>query len=76
MSVTQAITTTPELGAIRITASQDLVRLCFSHDTERWLFARYYQVIQDKSETLLSLRDTIEHYRTTPYPVLFEEMKG
>ena len=67
------ITTTPELGAV---ANHSLVKLCMGHDTERWLFAAYYQTQQSKSETLLSLRDTIEHYRTTPYPVLFEEMKG
>ncbi len=60
---------------LRKTANLDLVRLCFNWTTARWLFAAYYQTQQNKSETLLSLRDTIEHWRTTPYPVLAEEMR-
>ncbi len=67
------ITTTPELGAV---ARHPLTRLSFWHDTERYIFAEYFVTQQNKSETLLSLRDVIEHYRTTPYDVLFEEMKG
>ena len=61
-----------ELQAI---ANHPLTRLCFWHDTERYIFSEYFVTQQNKSETLLSLRDAIEHWRTTPYPVLFEEMR-
>ena len=61
---------------LRAIANHPLTRLLFWHDTERYIFAEYFAVIQDKSETLLSLLDAIEHWRTTPYDVLFREMKG
>jgi hypothetical protein len=64
MSITQDVATHP------------LTRLCFPTIAHQWKFAEYYTLMQNKSETLLSLLDTIEHWRTTPYPVLAEEMKG
>ncbi len=62
-----------ELQAI---ATHPLVRLCFNWTHERWLFAEYYQHVQSRSEELLSLRDVIERWRCTPYPVLFQEMRN
>jgi hypothetical protein len=73
MNDTQAIATLDEL---RVIATHPLTRLIFNWTYERWLFAEYFMFMQNKSETLLSLLDTIEHWRTTPYDVLFEEMKG
>ena len=61
-----------ELQAI---ATHPLTRLVFPTIAHQWKFAEYYTLMQSKSETLLSLRDVIEHWRTTPYPVLFEEMR-
>jgi hypothetical protein len=55
-------------------ANHPTVRLHFLHDTERWHFARYYSTAQEKSETLLSLLDTIEHYRCAPIAELVAEM--
>jgi hypothetical protein len=62
-----------ELQAI---ANHPLTRLCFWHDTERYIFAEYFTVIQGKSETLLSLLDTIELWRCTPLPELAKVMTG
>lgn len=41
-----------------------------------WQFAKYYVAQQQKSETLLSLLDTIEHWRTTPAQELVKEMQS
>jgi hypothetical protein len=59
---------------LRAVATHELVRLCFPTIFEHWKFAEYHHVIQDKSETLLSLRETIEKWRCTPLDVLFEEI--
>ena len=56
-------------------ANHPLTRLLFWHDTERYIFSEYFVTMQNKSETLLSLSTMIEHWRTTSYDVLFEEMR-
>lgn len=56
-------------------ANHPTVKLNFSHDPECWTFARYYVAVQAKSETLLSLLDMIEHWRTTPPRLLLKEVK-
>ena len=63
------------MNELLLAITYKLARPYFAHDTDCWLFAQYYYIVEAKSETLLSLRDTIEHWRTTPYPVLFEEMR-
>ncbi len=40
-----------------------------------WQFARFYCALQARSETLLSLLDTIEHWRCAPIAELVREMK-
>ncbi len=52
------------------------VQLHFLRDTSRQAFACYYVTLQEKSETLLSLLDTIEHWRCAPVAELVKEMKA
>ncbi len=56
-------------------AQHPTVQLHFS-DAACYAFARYYQHMQEKSTELLSLIDTIEHYRCAPIAELVREMKG
>ncbi len=56
-------------------ASHPTVQLHFS-PLACYQFARYYQHMQEKSTELLSLIDTIEHYRCTPVAELVKEMKA
>jgi hypothetical protein len=67
------ITAPPEVGAI---ANHPTTRLCFNWTSERWKFAEYFMLIQSKSETLLSLHDTIEQWRCTPLDELFKEIRN
>lgn len=64
------------MSQLQVIANHPLTRLCFWHDTERYIFAEYFVIQQNKSEVLLSLLDMIEHWRTTPYDVLFQEMSA
>ena len=65
--------TTNDLATI---ATHPTVQLCIRTWTERWAFARYYHTLQSKSIELLSLLDTIERWRTTPYGVIAKEMRA
>jgi hypothetical protein len=47
-----------------------LVCLCLPADTDRACFVRYYRACQARSETLLSLRDTIDTYKRSSYSEL------
>lgn len=60
---------------LRTIATHELTCLCFPTRAHQWKFAEYFMQMQHKSETLLSLRDTIERWRCAPYDVLFEEMR-
>ncbi len=61
-----------ELEAI---ANHPTVQLHFS-PLACWQFARFYCTLQARSETLLSLLDTIEHWRCAPIAELVKEMKA
>jgi hypothetical protein len=61
-----------ELSAI---ARHPTVWLNFHHDTEAWMFAKYYTHMQSKSETLLSLLDMIDHWRCAPIREIVQEMR-
>jgi len=57
-------------------ADHPTVQLHFLRGTSRQAFATYYVTMQEKSPELLSLLDTIEHYRCTPIAELVKEMKA
>ncbi len=61
---------------IEVIANHPTTRLHFQTIATRWHFANYYMQAQQKSETLLSLIDTIEHYRCAPIAELVKEMKA
>ncbi|HYU72930.1 MAG TPA: hypothetical protein VEL31_09640 [Ktedonobacteraceae bacterium] len=65
-----------DIAMTAIIADHPIVELHFSTNTARWNFARYYMALQARSETLLSLLDTIEHYRCAPIAELVKEMKA
>jgi hypothetical protein len=57
-------------------ANHPTVLLHFLTRSARYKFCDYYLTKQSQSTELLSLLDTIEHYRCVPIAELVQEMKG